>query len=132
MDEQIDEGLPEGWERLVDERFENEGWERLDWDKAVPHPMTVSGFMLVVDGVSDVPMDVEIYVWPIGVAPVDYHPNIVRGRRREPVIQKRTEWQVQEDTRKLGHGTKGFVLVGATKRQYFPPKEGDEGEGPGT
>jgi hypothetical protein len=113
----------------TDEASEREGWERLDWEKAVEHPMTPDGFRLVVDGESEVPMaKVEIHVTPIGIVPDDYHPAIVQGRRREPVTQVKTPWIAEKNTNALALGRIGYVLIGATMRQYFPPKDDDGGE----
>lgn len=96
--------------------------ERLDWDEAVTHPKTANGFVLVVRGISRVPMEVRLRPLPIGIAPEDYQGVEVLGRTGDGTIEIETPWTVEIDTGELLHGRKGFVLIGATKREYFPLK----------
>jgi hypothetical protein len=96
--------------------------QRLDWDKAQLHPKTAEGFILVVDGVAPVPMKVRLHSLPIGIAPEDYHEVEVVGRAADVSPQVETPWKAEIDTEGLS-GRKGFVLIGETKREYFPPKD---------
>jgi hypothetical protein len=96
--------------------------ERLDWDEAELHPGTVEGFVLVVRGVAPVPMDVRLNPLPIGIVPNDYRGIEVLGHAAEVGPQIETPWTAELDTSGLA-GPKGIVLVGATKREYFPPKD---------
>jgi hypothetical protein len=98
-------------------------WQRIDWDSAEEHPMIAGGMMLVVRGVSEVPMKVEIHPQTPGIAPEDYGHNTVVGKVTEPVTQVRTEWTAEINTDSLTRGRKGYMLLSATKRQFFPPKD---------
>ena len=53
---------------MVDANDDN-GWRHLDWESVTQEPMIAGGFMLIVRGVSPVPMDVEFHDMPIGFAP---------------------------------------------------------------
>lgn len=97
--------------------------ERIDWDEAVEHPMTPDGFRLVIRGVTPVPMTVTLRPLPVGIAPVDYQGIEVLGKAGDVNAKVETPWTTEVDTKELPHGRKGYVLVGATKRDYFPPKE---------
>jgi hypothetical protein len=96
--------------------------ERLDWDDAVTHPKTVEGFVLVVRGVASVPTNVRLHPLPIGIVPEDYRGIEVLGRRAEIGPEVETPWTAEMDLEGLA-GRKGVVLIGATKRQFFPPKD---------
>jgi hypothetical protein len=96
--------------------------ERLDWDTAEMHPGVAGGFILVVRGVAVVPMKVRLHPLPIGIVPEDYNGIEVVGVRDDPSLEVETPWTAQIDTEGRG-GRKGFVLIGATQREYFPPKE---------
>jgi len=98
-----------------------QGCERLDWDSAEMHNMTAGGSMLVVRGVSLVPMDVELHSLPIPIAPEDYHGVEVCGRRKDVVQQVETPWEVSDDVEEFS-GRIGIELIGATKREKFPPE----------
>ena len=101
-------------------------WERLDWDTAEEHPGVASGFFLVVKGVSRVPMTVELHPLPIPIAPEDYYGVEVRGVSAEPSVEVETPWTVERDSQDLPHGRKGYILIGATKRKHFPPKDDED------
>src|SRR3954451_25423712 len=94
---------------------------RLDWDKADLHPLFVSGHMLVVSGVATVPMTVRLQLQPLGIAPEDYRGLEVLGKPSGIGPQVESPWGVQIETKSLS-GRIGFVLLGATKQKYFPPK----------
>jgi hypothetical protein len=96
---------------------------RLDWTEATMHPMVAGGFQLVVRGVAPVPVDVELRPLPIPIAPVEYHGIEVIGTPRGPTTQVETPWTMEVDADEIVRGTKGFVLIGATMREYFPPKD---------
>ena len=98
--------------------------QRLDWDEAEMHAKTAGGFILVIRGVAPVPMEVELEPRPVGTAPDEYRGIAVVGTPRDDVVpQVETPWGIQVDPAELPKGTRGFVLVGATKREYFPPQE---------
>ena len=96
--------------------------ERLDWDDAEMHPKTVGGFVLVIRGVASVPMKVRLNPLPIGIVPEDYRGIEVLGRPAEVGPEVETPWTAEIDPEGLG-GRIGIRLIGATKRQFFPPKE---------
>ena len=104
-------------------QMESTGCERLDWDTAEEHPEVAGGFILVVRGVAPVPTKVKLHPLPIGIAPEDYQGVEVCGEPEDPTIEVETPWTVEEDTSKLPRGRVGYVLIGATKRAYFPPRE---------
>jgi lysozyme family protein len=96
--------------------------ERLDWDTAELHPGVAGGFILVVRGVAAVPMTVTLHPLPVGIVPEDYRGIEVLGVREEATTQVETPWTAEIDTDGLG-GRKGIVLIGAHKREYFPPRD---------
>ncbi|HEX8053628.1 MAG TPA: hypothetical protein VF517_11615 [Thermoleophilaceae bacterium] len=99
------------------------GEERLDWTEAEMHPMTASGFMLVVRGVAKHPMKVRLRPTPIGIVPDEdgYRGVVVLGKSEEFTTQVETPWTAQIDTKEVGDK---IELIGATKKEYFPPKDG--------
>lgn len=98
------------------------GWRRLDWDTAEVHPMVAGGFVLVVRG-TWIPLEqVQLHRLPTGIAPEDYHGVEVRGIAKDPTLQVQEPWEVSLSTDGLS-GRVGFVLLGATKRQHFPPRD---------
>ncbi len=96
--------------------------ERLDWNEAVMHPGFAGDFVLVVRGVARVPMKVELRPLPIGIVPEDYNRIEVIGVREDPGLDVETPWTAEIDTKGLA-GREGIILIGATKREYFPPKD---------
>lgn len=103
------------------EMAEQDGWQLLDWHTEQVHPGTVMGDALVVlEGTSPVPMDVEFYDLPPGIVPYDYWPIQIRGRATDPTIEVETPWRLERLDSKFPKGTVGFVLVGATKRSHYP------------
>ena len=96
--------------------------ERIDWDEASMRPMTPSGFVLVAKGVAPVPTDVCFRVLPIGIVAEDYNGIEVLGTPKDPTTDVETPWQVDLPDAERYHGKVGIVLIGATKREYFPPK----------
>jgi hypothetical protein len=97
--------------------------ELIDWTSAKLYPMTASGFMLVVRGNTPVPMRVELHPFPPGIAKYDYWPVEVRGFRDEVSPQVVTPYTIEREESHVPHGTIGFVLIGATMRAEFPPKD---------
>lgn len=95
--------------------------ERLDWTEAEMHPQTASGFMLVVRGVAPVPMEVWLRPVPIGIVPDEdgYRGVEVLGKRAEITTEVETPWSAQIGTDDVGDR---IELIGATKREFFPPK----------
>jgi hypothetical protein len=47
----------------------------------------------------------------------------VCGKPEDPTTEVETPGTIEVDPQKLPHGRVGYVLIGATKRAYFPPKE---------
>jgi hypothetical protein len=66
---------------------------------------------------------VELDPLPIGIAPVDYQGVELRGFRDEVGPEVETPFRLNVDTGEIPHGRIGFVLIGATQREYFPAKE---------
>jgi hypothetical protein len=97
--------------------------ERLDWTSAELHGGFVDGAILVVEGDTPVPMQVELHPLPIGIVPVDYQGIELRGSRGDAGPEVVTHFHLSVDTKHLPHGKVGFVLIGATMHQYFPPKD---------
>ncbi|MCA1844650.1 MAG: hypothetical protein LC792_15950 [Actinobacteria bacterium] len=91
-------------------------WTVLDWETANLVSGVAGGWILAVTGESPVPMDVELYVMPVGIAPEEYRGVLVRGRvsGETKVV---TPWEAALDVSQLGK----FILIGATNREYFPP-----------
>jgi hypothetical protein len=77
----------------------------------------------VVRGVASVPMVVEFHDLPVGIAPEDYQGVQVRGRAKSPASDIETAWTLERDSRRMPRGLIGLVLIGNTKRAYFPPKD---------
>jgi hypothetical protein len=101
-----------------------DGWHLLDWDLAEVHPMIAGGWMLVVTGTSEIPIEVELFVLPVGIAPADYRGVIVRVRPSgDATAQVETKWEATLDVSHLGN----FVLIGATKRLHFPSQASSSG-----
>lgn len=94
-------------------------WVRLDWEEAELHPMTVSGFMLVVSGVAPEPMPVKLRVLPPGIVPQDHTVVELVGCRSEVSTEVLKPFTAELDTDGL-LGKRGFDLLGATKRKHFP------------
>jgi hypothetical protein len=98
-------------------------WALLDWDSAVEHPKIDGGFILVVEGVAAVPMDVELVATNPGTDAPDYLGWQVKGRPKSgEQPQVFTPWKIERDADGL-RGPVGYALIGETKRLLFPPKE---------
>ena len=97
--------------------------ELLDWTSAKLHGQYVDGARLVVEGKAPVPMRVKLDPLPIGIAPVDYQGVELRGFRGEVGPEVETPFRLDVDTKEIPHGQVGFVLIGATRREYFPPQD---------
>jgi hypothetical protein len=95
--------------------------QRLDWESAELHPGVAGGFFLVVRGTAPTAMEVELRSLPIPIAPEDYHGVEVCGCSNGPVAQVETPWEAEASTEGWS-GRVGFELIGATKREWFPPK----------
>jgi hypothetical protein len=100
--------------------------ELIDWTSAVLHPMTASGFMLVIRGQTPVPMRVELHPAPPGIVAYDYWPIEVRGFRDDVSSEVVTDYTIEKPEDEIPHGTVGFVLIGATMQASFPPKSDDD------
>jgi hypothetical protein len=96
--------------------------ERLDWESAEMHPMTVDGFKLVVRGTSRVPMTVKLRPMPLGIAPEDYRGIEVLGTPGSVSADVRHPWTAEIDTSGIS-GRRGVALIGSTMREWFPPKD---------
>ncbi len=97
--------------------------ELLDWESVRVKPLPVSGFMLYLEGIAPRPMTVKLVPLPIGIVAEDYAGIEVRGFRKEPTTEVETPWSIHTETSNLPHGKKGFMLKGATKTEYIPPKD---------
>jgi hypothetical protein len=100
---------------------------RLDWDEAEERSMVAGGSRLTVRGTAPVPMAVRLEPGPIPINPDDanrdYRSVLVIGRPSAIDPQVETPWDVSADTANLPRGDRGFVLIGATMREFFPPQE---------
>jgi hypothetical protein len=97
--------------------------ELLDWTSVKLYGEFVDGARLIVEGDAPVPMRVELHSLPIGVAPEEYQGIELRGFRSTVGPEVVRHFRVEADTKDLPHGTVGFVLIGATMREYVPPKD---------
>jgi hypothetical protein len=87
------------------------------------HPMTAGGFVLAVKGVAPVPTDVCFHPLPIGIVAEDYNGIEVLGTPKDPTTEVETPWQVDLPEPERHNGKIGIVLIGATRREYIPPKQ---------
>ena len=84
--------------------------------------MVAGGFQVVVRGTTPKPMAVEFHDLPIGVAAEDYQGVEFRARAKELATEVETPWTLERDSQDMPHGRVGFVLIGETKRAFFPPE----------
>jgi hypothetical protein len=97
----------------------------IDWDKASEEPMAVEGSVLTVSGVAPRPVEIFLDPSPIGIVEDDYNGIEVHAVFESAGPEVETSWRkVLPDVQQYA-GRVGFVLVGASKREYFPPKEGN-------
>jgi hypothetical protein len=95
----------------------------LDWEDARLQPKFVKGFVLVVKGTASYPMKkVWLRPTPVGIAPEEYRGVEVVGIPDDVAVEVLFPWTAEIDADGLS-GEKGFVLIGETTREYFPPKE---------
>ena len=98
--------------------------ERLDWTSLEVHNEFAGDALLVIEGETRVPMRVELHSLPIGIAPEDYQGIELCGfRNGDANSQVMTPFKVEEHLSKLPAGRIGIVVIGATMREYIPPKE---------
>jgi hypothetical protein len=97
--------------------------DRIDWDEVEMRPMVAGGFLLVLRGVALVPTTVCLRPAPIGTVKDDYRGIEVLGTVKEFVPQVETPWTLEQPDIDRYSGRVGFELVGATKREFIPPKE---------
>jgi hypothetical protein len=97
--------------------------ERIDWDGASMRPMAAGGFVLTVKGEAPVPTAVCLNPRPIGIVPEDYNGIEVLGTPKDPASDVLTPWEVDLPNAERQNGRVGIVLIGATKREYFPPQD---------
>jgi hypothetical protein len=96
--------------------------ELLDWTSVKLYGEFVDGARLVIEGDAPVPMRV-VHPLPLPTAPEDYQGIQLRGFRGDFGPEVVTHFKVEADTKHLPHGNVGFVLIGATMREYVPLKE---------
>jgi hypothetical protein len=97
--------------------------DRVDWDEVEMRPMVAGGFLLVLRGVARVPTTVCLRPSPIGIVEDDYRAIEVLGTVNEFGPEVETPWTLEEPNIAQYSGRVGFELVGATKREFIPPKE---------
>jgi hypothetical protein len=97
--------------------------ERLDWTSVRVDNEFAGGAHIVVEGDAPEPMRVELHPLPVGVAPEEYQGVEVCGFRDDFGPKIVTHFKVEKNTQELPSGTVGIVLIGATMREYIPPKD---------
>ena len=97
--------------------------DRIDWDEAIMRPMVAGEFVLVLTGVAPVPTSVCLRPSPIGFVEDEYRQIEVLGTMNSIEPQVETQWTVEEPNIAEYCGRVGILLVGATKRDFIPPKD---------
>lgn len=98
---------------------DKQGTELVDWTTAKIHIEFADGSILVIEGETNVPMEVDLYPQPTGVRPYEYWPIEVRGRRGEFSPEVTKHFKLSRDLDKVDRGTMGFELIGASMSEKF-------------
>ncbi len=108
----------------MNEAAAENGLELVDWTSVNVYNEVVEGSILVIEGVTVVPMHVALYPEPAGVVPYQYWPIKVCGKRYEVSPQVETPYRLTRQLQDLPPGEVGIELIGATMRKRIPPEQG--------